>query len=70
MITSRVQMELETGIQGLLKGDRYLFDDYRVTTSAKWKIESQVNWLDTVPEARQACAVSLTRIRGLFEGRS
>jgi hypothetical protein len=28
MIASRVQMELETGIQGLLQGDRYLFDDH------------------------------------------
>jgi hypothetical protein len=28
MIASRVQMELETGIQGLLQGDRYLFADH------------------------------------------
>jgi hypothetical protein len=28
MIVSRVQMEMETGIQGLLQGDRYLFDDH------------------------------------------
>jgi hypothetical protein len=28
MIASRVQMELETGIQGLLQDDRYLFDDH------------------------------------------
>jgi hypothetical protein len=28
MIASRVQMELETGIQGLLQGDRYMFDDH------------------------------------------
>jgi hypothetical protein len=27
MIASRVQMEMETGIQGLFQGDRYLFDD-------------------------------------------
>jgi hypothetical protein len=30
MIASRVQMKLETGIQGLLQGDRYLVDDHRV----------------------------------------
>jgi hypothetical protein len=28
MIASWVQMELETGIQGLLQGNRYLFDDH------------------------------------------
>jgi hypothetical protein len=28
MIASWVQMELENGIQGLLQGDRYLFDDH------------------------------------------
>jgi hypothetical protein len=70
MIASRVQMELETGIQGLLQGDRYLFDDHRVTKSAKWTVDSQVSWLDTVAEARQAYTVSLTRLRGLLEGRS
>jgi hypothetical protein len=70
MIASQVQMELETGIQGLLQGDRYLFDDHQVATSAKWTVYSQVNWLDTVPEARRAYTVSLTRLRGLFEGRS
>jgi hypothetical protein len=30
-------MELENGIQGLLQGDRYLFDDHRVAKSAKSK---------------------------------
>jgi hypothetical protein len=43
MIASRVQMELETGIQGLLQGDRYLFDDHRVAKYAKWTVESQVS---------------------------
>jgi hypothetical protein len=47
-------MELETGIQGLLQGNRYLFDDHRVAKSAKWTVDSQVSWLDTVAEARQA----------------
>jgi hypothetical protein len=61
MITSRVQMELETGIQGLLQGDRYLFDDHRVATSVKWKVDSQVSWLETVAEVRQAYIVSLMR---------
>jgi hypothetical protein len=70
MIASRVQMELETGIQGLLQGDRYLFDDHRVAKSAKWTVDSQVSWLDTVAEARHAYTVSLTRLQGLFEGRS
>jgi hypothetical protein len=70
MIASRVQMELETGIQGLLQGDRYIFDDHRLATSAKWTVDSQVSWLDTVSEARQAYTVSLTRLRGLFKGRS
>jgi hypothetical protein len=70
MITSWVQMELETRIQGILQGDRYLFDDHRVTKSGKWTIDSQVSWLDTVAETRQAYTVSLTRLRGLFEGRS
>jgi hypothetical protein len=70
MIASRVQMELETGFQGLLQGDRYLFDDHRVAKSAKWTVYSQVIWLDTVAEARQAYTVSITRLRGLFEGRS
>jgi hypothetical protein len=69
MIASRVQMELETGIQGLLQGVRNLFDDHRVTKSAKWTGDSQVSWLDTVAEAIQANTVSLTRLRGLFEGR-
>jgi hypothetical protein len=59
-----------TGIKGLLQGDRYLFDDHRVAKSAKWTVESQVSWLDTVSEARRAYTVSLTRLRGLFEGRS
>jgi hypothetical protein len=57
MIASQVQMELETGIQGLLQGDRYLFDDHRVAKSAKWTVDSQVNWLDTVAEARRAYTV-------------
>jgi regulator of sirC expression with transglutaminase-like and TPR domain len=70
MIATRVQMELETGIQGLLQGDRYLFDDHRLAKSAKWTVDSQVSWLDTVVEARKAYTVSLTRIRGIFEGRS
>jgi hypothetical protein len=59
-----------TGIQGLLQGDRYLFDDHRVAKSAKWTVDSQVSWLDTVAEARQAYTVSLMRLRGLFEGKS
>jgi hypothetical protein len=70
MITYRVQMELETGIQGLLQGDRYLFDDHPVAKSAKWTVDSQFSWLDTVAEAIQAYTVSLTRLPGLFEGRS
>jgi hypothetical protein len=70
MITYRVQMELETGIQGLLQGDGYLFYDHRVAKSAKWTVESQVSWLDAAAEARHAYTVSLTRLRGLFEGRS
>jgi hypothetical protein len=57
MIPSCVQMELETGIQGLLQGDRYLFDDRRVAKSANWTVASQVSWLDTVAEARQAYTV-------------
>jgi hypothetical protein len=69
MIASGVQMELETGIQGLLQGDRYLFDDHRATKSAKWTVASQVSLLDTVAEARQSYAVSLTWLCGLFEGR-
>jgi hypothetical protein len=70
MIASRVQMELETGIQGLLQGDRYLFDDRRVAKSVKWTVDAHVSWLDIVAEARQAYTVSLTKLRGLFEGRS
>jgi regulator of sirC expression with transglutaminase-like and TPR domain len=69
-MASRVQMELETGIQGLLQVDRSMFDDHRVAKSAKWTVDSQVSWLDTVAESRQAYTVSLTRLRGLFEGRS
>jgi hypothetical protein len=70
MIASRVSMELETGIQGLIQGDRYLFDDQQVAKSAKWTVDSQVSWLGTVAEARRAYTVSLTQLRGLFEGRS
>jgi hypothetical protein len=70
MIASRVQMELKTGTQRLLQGDRYLFDDHRVEKSAKWTVDSQVSWLDTLAEARQAYTVSLPRLRGLLEGRS
>jgi hypothetical protein len=70
MTASRVQMELETEIQGLLQGDRYLFDDHRVAKYVKWTVDSQISCLDTVAEAIQAYAVSLTRLRGLFEGSS
>jgi hypothetical protein len=70
MIASWVQMELETEIQGLLQGNRYLFDDHRVTKSAKWTADSQVIWLDTVAEAIQSFTISLTWLRGLSEGRS
>jgi hypothetical protein len=63
-------MELETGIQGLIQGDRYLFDDHRVAKSAKWTFDSQVSWLDTVAESRQLYTVSLMRLQGVFEGRS
>jgi regulator of sirC expression with transglutaminase-like and TPR domain len=69
MIASRVQMEPETGIQGLLQGDRYLFDDHRAAKSVKWKVDSQISCLDTVSESRQSYNVSLTRLWGLFEGR-
>jgi hypothetical protein len=70
MIAYRVQMELETGIQGLLQGDRYLLDDHRVEKSSKWTVDSQVSWIDTVAEARHAYTVSITRLRGIFKGRS
>jgi hypothetical protein len=70
MIASRVQMELETGIQGLLQGDRYLFDDPQVAKSVKWTVEAQVSWLDTVAEARYAYNVSPRWLGRLFEGRS
>jgi hypothetical protein len=70
MIASRVEMELDTGIQGLLQGDRYLFDYHRVEKSVKWTVDSQVSWLDTVAEARQAYTISLMRPWGLFEGKS
>jgi hypothetical protein len=69
MIASRVQMELETGTQGLLQGDRYMFDDHRVAKSSKCKFDS-VSWLDTVAEARQSYTLSLLRLRGPFERRS
>jgi hypothetical protein len=62
MITSRAQMELETGIQCLLQGNNYLFDDRRVKKSVKWTVESQVSWLDTVSEARQVHTISIMRI--------
>jgi hypothetical protein len=48
MIESRVHMELETGIQGLLQGDEYIFDGHRVVKSAKLTVDSQFGWLDTV----------------------
>jgi hypothetical protein len=70
MIASRVQMELETGIQGLLQDDRYLFDVCQVAKSVKWTVNSQVSWQETVAEARQVYTVSLTRLRGIFQGRS
>jgi hypothetical protein len=70
MIASQVQMELETGIQGLLQGDRYLFDDHRVAKSVKWTFDSQISWLYTVAEEIQAYTVPLPRLWGLFEGRS
>jgi hypothetical protein len=65
-----VQMELESGIQGLLQSDSYLFDDHQVAKYAKWTVDSQVSWLVTASDARQAYTVSLTRLWGLFEGRS
>jgi hypothetical protein len=71
MIASRVQMELETGIQGLaLQGDRYLFDGCRVATSVNWTFDSQVSWIDALAEARKTYTISLMRLRGIFEGRS
>jgi hypothetical protein len=59
MIASWVQMELENGIQGLLQGDRNLFDDHRIAKSSKWTVDAQVSWLDTVSESRQAYTLSL-----------
>jgi regulator of sirC expression with transglutaminase-like and TPR domain len=70
MIASPVHMELETGVQGLFQGNRYLFDDHRIAKSAKWTVDSQVSWLDTVAKARQAYTISLTRLWEIFEGRS
>jgi hypothetical protein len=70
MIASRIQTELETGIQGLLQGDRYLFDDHQVEKSVKWTVDPQVRWLDTVAEAIQAYTVSLTLLQGLLLGQS
>jgi hypothetical protein len=70
MIASLVQMELETGIQGLLQGDSYLFDDRRVAKAAKWTVDCQVIWLVTLSEARQVNTVSLWQPRGLLDGRS
>jgi hypothetical protein len=70
IIASRVQLELKTGFQGLIKGNRYIFDDRRVAKSVKWTVDSQVSWLDTLAEARQAYTISLMWLRGLFVGRS
>jgi hypothetical protein len=70
IIAPRVQMELETGIQGLLQGDNYLSDDRRVAKFLKWTIASQASWLDTLLEERQSYTVYLTRLWGTFNGRS
>jgi hypothetical protein len=43
MIASRVQVELETGTQGLPQGRKYLFDDHRVAKYVKWTVDSQVS---------------------------
>jgi hypothetical protein len=61
MITSWIQMELETGIQGLLQGDRYLFDDRQVAKSSKWTVDYQVSWLDTEPsmQLKMDCSIRM-----------
>jgi hypothetical protein len=47
------EMELETGIQGLLQGNMYVFDDHQVAKYVKWTFGSQVSWIYTVSESRK-----------------
>jgi hypothetical protein len=50
VITTCMQEELATGIKGILRSDRCIFQERRVVTSLVWPIEKKVEWLDTVSE--------------------
>jgi hypothetical protein len=52
MIATRVQEELAIGIQGILSGDKYLFQEHRVTMALDWPTEKKIEWLDMVSVAR------------------
>jgi hypothetical protein len=51
VITTRVQEELAIGIQGILSGSKYLFQQHRVATALHWPTEKNIKWLDRVTVA-------------------
>jgi hypothetical protein len=59
VITTPVQEKLVIGIQGILSGDKYLFQEHRVATALDWPTEKKIEWLETVSVARAAYIAKL-----------
>jgi hypothetical protein len=62
VIATHVQEELAIGIQGMLSGDKYLFQEHRMATTLDWPTEKKIEWLDMVPVARAAYIAKLTQL--------
>jgi hypothetical protein len=61
VITTRVQEELAIGIQGILSGGKYLFQEHHAAMALDWLTEKKIEWLDTVSVARAAYIAKLMR---------
>jgi hypothetical protein len=48
VIKTHVQEELVIGIQGILSGDKYIFQEHHVVTALDWMTKKNIGWLDMV----------------------
>jgi hypothetical protein len=56
-----VQEELAIGIQGMLSGKKYIFQEHHVATALDWPTEKKTEWLDMVSVAPSAYIAKLTQ---------
>jgi hypothetical protein len=60
-ITTYVQEDLAIGIQVILGGNTYLFQEHCVATALEWQTDTKIEWLDTVSVALVEYIVKLTQ---------